>query len=251
MAMTYTQSEDRLITDVQTGHNRRDAHFEDPLKLVPKAVSKLFTLWLRATYPFASIGSDLRIHYTVLLSKAMAHRIKLGSSVRMDKDVWLNIIPEATGETNIVIDDRCRLGAWSLLSAKNVIHLERDVCLAPGVLIMDHGHFYEWTHLPIKKQKPTEGGTIVVGQRCRIGQGAAIVCSGKELVLGESCIVAPNSVLTRGAPPNSLIAGNPARIIGTLDPLQTDVPARSQHAAMMQTEEKLRRATERILIPSA
>jgi acetyltransferase-like isoleucine patch superfamily enzyme len=57
------------------------------------------------------------------------------------KDVWLNIIPGATGEVNIVIDDNCCLAARSWISAKNHIHLGRDVNLAPSVLIMDHNHF--------------------------------------------------------------------------------------------------------------
>jgi acetyltransferase-like isoleucine patch superfamily enzyme len=152
----------------------------------------------------------------------MARRIKLGNSVIIGKDVWLNIIPEATGEVNIVIDDNCRLAARIWISAKNHIHLERDVNVEPSVLIMDHSHFYECTDLPIKKQKPSEGGRIRIERGCRIGAGSAIVCDRGELVLGQNCVVAPNAVVLRSAPRYSVISGNPARVIERLDPSQAN-----------------------------
>jgi acetyltransferase-like isoleucine patch superfamily enzyme len=203
------------------------AHFEDPLGLFPWGLSKLYTLWLRAIYPFASVGRDFFAHYTFQVSRAMARRIKLGSSVVMGKDVWLNIIPEATGEVNIVIDDNCCIAARSWISAKNHIHLERDVNVAPSVLIMDHGHAYENIALPIRKQGSTPGGTIRIERGCRIGQGAAIVCARGELVLGQNCVVAPNAVVLRSAPPYSVISGNPARVIEWFDPLQVNLVSRS------------------------
>lgn len=201
---------------------RSRAYREDPLGVFPWALSKLYTRWLRATHPFASIGRGVSIHYTAVVNRAMVHRIKLGNSVMIGKDVWLNIIPEATDDINIVIDDQCRLAARGLISAKNRIHLERDVHLGPSVLIQDHGHFYGRTDLPIKKQKPTEGGRIRIERGCQIGQGVAIVCDRGELVLGQHSVVIPNSVVLRSAPPYSLVGGNPARVIERLDSSQAN-----------------------------
>lgn len=186
----------------------------------PWLMSKWYTLWIRTTYPFALVGRDLDAHYTFLVNRPMARRIKLGNSVVISKDVWLNIIPEATEEINIIIDDNCHLGPRSWISAKNRIHLEQDVSLGPSVLIMDHGHAYENPNLPISKQPPTPGGRIRIERGCRIGQGAAIVCSGSELVLGQNSIVAPNAVVVRSHPAFSVISGNPSRVIERLDPLQ-------------------------------
>jgi acetyltransferase-like isoleucine patch superfamily enzyme len=153
----------------------------------------------------------------------MARRIKLGNSVTMGKDVWLNIIPAAVGEVNIVIDDNCCIAARSWISAKNHIHLEQDVNIAPSVLIMDHGHAYENPNVPIRKQPPTQGGRIRIERGCRIGQGAVIFCAQGELVLGQNCVVAPNAVVLRSAPPYSVISGNPARVIERLDPSQANL----------------------------
>jgi acetyltransferase-like isoleucine patch superfamily enzyme len=195
------------------------APFEDPLSFVSKLMTKLYSLWVVATYPFASGAHRLSIHYTSLLSRRIAHRIKLGRSVTIRKDAWLNIIREATGEINIAIDDNCLIGARNVISAKNYIHLERDVILATSVLIMDHNHAYEDVELPIRLQPATSGGTIRIEQGCWIGQGAAIVCDKGELVLGRNCVVAANALVTRSFPPHSVIVGNPARLGRQFDPV--------------------------------
>lgn len=157
------------------------------------------------------------------MNRKMARRIKLGNSVTIGKDVWFNIIPEATDEINIAIDDHCRIGPRSWISAKNQIRLERDVILEPSVLIMDHSHAYENPNVPIKKQHLTAGGRILIERGCRIGAGAAILCSGSDLVLGQNSIVVPNAVVVRGQPAFSVIAGNPARVVDRLDPSQANV----------------------------
>jgi acetyltransferase-like isoleucine patch superfamily enzyme len=161
----------------------------------------------------------LFIHHTALLSRRIAHRIKLGTSVSIRKDAWLNIIREAVGEVNIVIDDNCVIGARNVISAKNYIHIERDVILATSVLIMDHNHAHDDVELPIRLQPATEGGRIRIGEGCWIGQGAAIVCDKGELVLGRNCVVAANALVTRSFPPYSVIVGNPARLGRQIDPL--------------------------------
>lgn len=194
--------------------------FQDPLSLFPRAMTKLFSLWVSATYPFASKGNNLSIHYTTLLNRRMAPAIKLGNSVTIRKDAWVNTfdLSEADDKPKIIIDDNCLVGARDVISAKNFIHIERDVIIGTSVLIQDHNHAYENIDLPIRTQGLTPGGTIRIEQGCWIGHGAAIVCGQGELVIGRNSVVAANALITRSFPPYSVIVGNPARLARQFDP---------------------------------
>jgi acetyltransferase-like isoleucine patch superfamily enzyme len=128
-------------------------------------------------------------------------------------------VAESDEDVHITIDDNCLIGARNVISAKNHIHLERDVILATSVLIVDHNHAYDNVDLPIRLQPVTPGGRIRIEQGCWIGQGAAIVCDKGELVLGRNCVVAANALVTRSYPPNSVIVGNPARLGRQFDPV--------------------------------
>ena len=197
--------------------------YEDPLMLVPRALVRLYSKWVSVTYPFAAIGRNVQIHYTWDMQKYLAHRVKLGDSVRIDKDVQFGVSCAnrlEDGEAVIVIDDGCVIARRSQISAKNCVHLERDVILSASVLIMDHGHAYEDVSLPIRKQGLTEGGRIQIGQGCWIGHAASILCDKGELILGNNCIVGANSVVTRSFPPYSVISGNPARVVKQFDPVK-------------------------------
>jgi acetyltransferase-like isoleucine patch superfamily enzyme len=198
---------------------QRRPRFRDPLTLLPRALSKLYSIWIGLTYPFASKGRNLSFHFASQLDRQRSTRISLGSSISLKKDAWLNVATEdPTGEPVIVIDDNCNIGYGSIVSAKNQIHLERDVLIGQQVLIVDHNHGYEDITLPIVQQGITDGGTIRVGQGTWIGRGAAIVCSRGHLTIGRNCVIAVNTVVTRSVPDYCLVWGNPATIIRQYDP---------------------------------
>ncbi len=191
----------------------------DPVGLIARILAKLNSVWVSKTYPFVSVGSLLSIHPSVDLDREMACRIKLGNSVLISKDAWLNVTGTLEKEAGpaIIIDDNCAIAKRCQVSAKNCVHLERDVILSSSVLIMDHNHAFEDISIPIRDQGVTEGGTVRIEQGCWIGHGAAIICDKGELVLGRNSVVAANAVVTRSFPAYSVISGNPARIVKQFD----------------------------------
>jgi acetyltransferase-like isoleucine patch superfamily enzyme len=191
----------------------------DPLELIPRGLTKMYSKWASLTYPFASIGRDVSFHFTSKVSRQRALRISLGNSVSIGEHAWLNVAThDPAGEPTIVIDENCIIASGSIISARNRIHLERDVNIAQQVLIMDHNHAYEDIEVPILDQGVTEGGRIRIGRGSWIGHGAAIVCSRGELTIGRHCVVSANSVVTRSIPDYSVVFGMPATIIKQYDP---------------------------------
>ena len=197
----------------------RNERFEDPIHLFSQAYTKLYSLWVTATFPFASAGRNLSIHPTAVLSRRVASGIKIGSYVIVRNNAWLNTfdVSEDSDKAKIVIDDRCVINAQAVISAKNNIHIEHDVMVSACALVMDHNHAYEDIGRSIREQGLTPGGTIRIEQGCWIGHGAAIVCSQGELVLGRNSVVAANALVTKSFPPYSVIVGNPARLARRFD----------------------------------
>jgi len=206
---------------VMLGETAR-SYSSDPLSMVPRILNKLYSLWVSATYPFAKCGSRLSIHCSVELLRPHAAHIKLGNDVLIGKDAWLNVAGEVDchADPAIVIDDGCVIARRAQISARNSIHLERDVMLAASVIIMDHNHAFEDISRPICDQGVTSGGRIRIEAGCWIGHGAAILCDREDLVIGRNSVVAANAVVTRGCPPYSVLSGNPARVVKQFDPVK-------------------------------
>lgn len=192
---------------------------EDPLRLLDRIPTTLYSMWVSATYPFASIGRGVKIHPTWDFRKYLAHRVKLGSYVSIAKDVHFGVYcpNEEAGDPMIEIDDGCVIARGVQMSARNSIHIGRDVIVSASVLIMDHNHAYENVSVPIKAQGITAGGRIRIEQGCWIGAGAAIVCNQDEVVIGNNSVVAANALVTKSCPPCSVLVGNPARIARQFD----------------------------------
>jgi acetyltransferase-like isoleucine patch superfamily enzyme len=200
-------------------HSNHRPRFMDPLELLPRGLTKLYSIWISLVYPFASKGRKLSFHFTSQVDRQRAVRISIGNSVSLKKDACLNVATEdPTGDPVIVIGDNCSLGYGTFVSAKNRIHLERDVLVGQQVTILDHSHAYEDITTPIANQGITEGGRIRIGQGSWIGRGSAIMCARGELTIGRNCVVGVNSMVTRSIPDYSVVFGSPAMIIRQYDP---------------------------------
>lgn len=55
-------------------------------------------------------------------------------------------------------------------------------------------------------------GAIVLGENCWVGMGAVLLAGTH---LGQGCVVGAGAVVDFAAPPWSIIAGNPARVVGS------------------------------------
>jgi acetyltransferase-like isoleucine patch superfamily enzyme len=81
-----------------------------------------------------------------------------------------------------------------------------DVMIGPSVNIITAGHALE----PSQRRKVTIGKPIAIERNVWIAAGATIIGG---VTVGENAVVAAGSVVTKHVPPNTLVGGNPARVI--------------------------------------
>jgi len=89
--------------------------------------------------------------------------------------------------------------------SNHCIILGDDVYLAPNVCFYASGH-------DINRLSQLVGGDIVIGNHVWIGANVIVLPS---VSVGENCVIGAGSVVATSIPPNSVAAGNPARIIKT------------------------------------
>lgn len=95
-----------------------------------------------------------------------------------------------------------------------LIEIGNNVIIAHGVTILTHG--YDWSVLKaVYADINGSAGKVKIGNNCFIGMNTTIL---KGTVIGDNVVVGAGSVLTgKEYPPNCVIAGNPAKVICSLE----------------------------------
>lgn len=85
-----------------------------------------------------------------------------------------------------------------------------DVLIGPNVSLITAGHPLE----PSQRRAITIGKPIVIERNVWIAAGATVIGG---VTVGENSVVAAGAVVIRDVPANTLVGGNPARVIRSID----------------------------------
>lgn len=139
---------------------------------------------------------------------ASAH-MKVNFSVWSDKK-------DATG---IKIGNYCLICSGVRLSSACEISIGDNCMMAGGVYITDS----DW-HDIYNRTSAGTAAPVRIDKNVWVGD-SAIICKG--ITIGENSIIGAGSVVTNDVPPNSIAAGNPARVVKHLDP-NAEITTRAQ-----------------------
>jgi acetyltransferase-like isoleucine patch superfamily enzyme len=115
------------------------------------------------------------------------------------------------------------LGPFGYVGASGGVEIGSKVIAGQRVSFHSENHVFSDLRKPIKDQGVTREG-IFIGDNCWIGAAATFL---DGVRLGEGCVVAAGSVVTRGSyPSNSVIGGVPAKILKNRDESSSGVFAR-------------------------
>jgi acetyltransferase-like isoleucine patch superfamily enzyme len=89
------------------------------------------------------------------------------------------------------------------------IDIGDDVMIGPNVSLITSGHPLE----PSERRAGVTAKPIAIGRNVWIAAGAIVIGG---VTVGENSVVAAGSVVTKDVPPNTLVGGNPAKVIRSI-----------------------------------
>lgn len=163
----------------------------------------------------AAVGPGLRIEELPYIQGT--GRIVLGSSVRLSGKPAISFSRALRSDPEFQVGDNTFIGHACSFSIAERVSIGRDCLLAAGVAVMDmDGHPLDAAERRAGRPTPSEQiSAVTIGDDVWIGGGTLVL---KGVSIGNRAIVAARSVVTKDVPPDTVVAGNPARIIKHLPP---------------------------------
>lgn len=199
----------------------------------PPFLKKLLLRWFCG----AKIGSGVHIGW---FSAVMGRRIELGTYavirpftlIKLTGEVKLDAYSEISsfnlvyGSASLIVGEGSYIGSQCLINADEEVRLGRGSALGPRSMVFTHGSFLPYTEgYWVKLAGVTIGNKVWCAAGVFIHPGVAI---------GDDTFINSRSVVTQSIPSGSVVEGNPAKVIHSMESLKRKMSPRRVDAALDQ-----------------
>lgn len=126
---------------------------------------------------------------------------------------------QAARELGVTVGEGCRLYSLQISSEWELLTIGDRVTVSSDVTFITHDGV-GWLFADEQGKRHYWLARIEIGDDVFVGAGSTIM---PGVRIGNRCVVAAGSVVTKSVPDGSVVGGNPAKIIGTYDALAAKV----------------------------
>ncbi len=181
---------------------------------------------LNLFFKLKRINKDIIVGRDIKITKKFRYKVKFKGNIIIGDNVYIDGYLKTEGRGKIQIGNNCSFRQNTFIGAVNSVKIGNNVFGAENIFIVDNNNH------PISpkeryKMTMTPPGSVLWGwlgenvlnspveieDNVWIGRYSMIL---KGVKIGKNSIIAAGSVVTKSVPQNSIVAGNPAKIVKTL-----------------------------------
>jgi acetyltransferase-like isoleucine patch superfamily enzyme len=152
---------------------------------------------------------------------SIAPDVKLGKGVKLSK--FINLYGCEIGEEtkigafveiqkNATVGRRCKISSHSFVCEG--VTIEDNVFIGHGVMFINDIYPRATANGQLQTEADWKVDRTVIKKSASIGTGATILAN---VTVGENAIVGAGSVVTKDVPANTIVAGNPAKVLRKIE----------------------------------
>lgn len=145
------------------------------------------------------------------------------NDIVLGTNVWMYGVLRSSSKGKIIFGDYTKIGPGSSIVSVNRVEIGNFTAIGNNVQIVDNNNhpihpedrlFMRTTpeNSKYRDWKYSDNKPIIIGENVWVGANSRI---NKGVVIGDNAIIAANTVVTKDVPKNSIVAGNPGKIVKT------------------------------------